>query len=250
MSDSPLVISDNTIVSLFGKYPWIIDVKGIGPGTCAILDLVPASLLTEATKASEAVKACLPPGWQAIIDLCMGRYTEHLRAHMDLFLKSGASQKWTARDVMRDLNKIVGAQHVLDGKFWEALLILVFGHFLGKDNIVINTQSPTGSRLRGLTDIEVQVGNGRFLFELTAKLGSNWKKCLPEHCVDGKQQPIFLVTPSFNLNPYWVDEMKEMKCQPVAVESLIDGVVHLDAIIDALKDEIKKFAEQKKTLTV
>jgi hypothetical protein len=248
--DNSIVIPADVTLTLLGAFSWIKDVKGIGPGTWAILDLIPASLVTGAATASDAVNATLSLGRQLITEMCMGRYTNHLRSHFDSFLKQGASEKWTAREIMRALNKIVGAQHALDGKFWEALMLIILAHFLGKDNIAINAQVPTGSKLRGLTDIEVHVGNGRFLFELTSCLGSNWKKCLPEHCVDGEQQPFFLLTPSFTLNPYWVEEMKEMKCQPVSISSLIDGVVHLDAIIDALKAEIKKIAEQNKTKTV
>lgn len=248
--DSTLV-DDSIVESLWGKFPFITDMKGFGPGAKSMLDLVPASTVTGASCPSEAVLGAFACIRQEIDRTCAGDFKGWMNASLSELIQDGLSQGWTVEQIMRRLNKFVGRQHALDGKLFEALIVIVLTHFLGAENITIYTQTPTGSDVGGHLDIEVQIGDGRFLIEVKTKLGNDWKRSLIEHQIGGEQQPYFLITVQANLKPHWIGVMKEKGCQPVSINpSMIPGVVHLDALVSALKKEIEKAKEQKATKTV
>jgi hypothetical protein len=255
MTDSKIVTND-VIMTLLGAHSYIADVYGFGKGTCEVLDRVPLTTLTECKTASEAGQKCFGAIRQIIDEICANDYKGWMRIIMDDLLQEGEAKGWTIRDIMKRLNRIVGKQHALDGKLFEALIIIILTHFLGRENVELVTQAATGARLGGRTDIEAVVGGGRFLIEAKTKLGVDWKRSIIEHCVmDGKgnyvQQPFFLVTEGFTLKESWVKEMKDMGCQPVTLyPSVVSGVIHLDALVGALKKEIEKAKEPKKTSTV
>lgn len=245
------IIDDSIVETLWGAFPFITDLKGFGPGVRAMLDQVPASTVKNATSVSAATQAAFT-ALRGVIDReSATNFKGWMNASLSELIQDGLSQGWTVEQIMRMLNKFVGRQHALDGKLFEALIVIVLTHFLGKENITIYTQTPTGADVGGHLDIEVQIGDGRFLIEVKTKFGNDWKRSLIEHQIGGKQQPYFLITVQANLKPHWIEVMKEKGCQPVSVyPSLIPGVVHLDALVAALKKEIEKVKEQKKTSTV
>jgi hypothetical protein len=256
MSDKTVDATDVKVISLLDVFPWILTLAGFGKGIGAVLSQIAATTVTEAKTASEAVLNALAAGKDVIAEMCSNDFKRWINLCMSEFIQEAQSQGWTVRKIMRELNKVVGKQHALDGKLLEALVIIALAQFLGKENLVFSTQTITGSRLGGHTDVEVAIGDGRFLLEPKSFLGVDWKRAIIEHAVQNDkgetvQQPFFLITPSVSLKAQWVEEMKNLNCQPVSISpSVIDGVIHLDALVAALKKEIDRVAEQKKNLTV
>jgi hypothetical protein len=256
MSDSNIIISDDVVLSLFGAFPQIADVFGIGKGTCGIFDQVPASEIMDVKLPSEAAQRAYGAGSRVINGMCAGDFKAWTRQNVDEMLLTGTSERWNAREIMRNLNRFVGKQHALDGKFLEGLVMMIVIHFIGQNNVVFHTQAPTGSRVGGHTDIEVDTGDGRFLLEVKTQMGVDWKRTLIEHQItDDKgemtHQPFFLITLSNNLKACWIDEMIAQNCQPVSINFCeTKGVVSLDSLIKALQMKIAEVKEQKKTLAV
>ena len=247
-------MSDNTtnvIWMLYDAHAYITDLKGFGDGVKSILNQIRESLLTESKTPSEAFAKIWAETRRIIDRVCGENFKGWVNIVLSELINDGLANGWTIPDIMRRLNRIVGKQHALDGKLFEAITIIILNHFLGKENITISTQVVTGADVGGHLDVEVKVGQDRFLIEVKTQLGSDWKRSIIEHLVDGQQQPYFLLTETVILKPHWVEEMKKKNCQPVSINpSLIPGVVHLDALINALKKEIEKVKEQPNTKTV
>lgn len=251
MADSNTVVTTDVIRTLWDAHSYLADMKGFGKGTEGILGEVPETLLTESKTPSEAFIKIWAEVRRIIDRLCVGNFKGWMNTVLSELIQDGLSNGWTIIDIMRRLNRIVSKQHALDGKLFEAIVVIILTHFLGKDNITISTQVPTGADLGGHLDVEVKIGKDRFLIEVKTQLGSDWKRSIIEHLVDGKQQPYFLLTDTVALKPHWVEEMKKKNCQPVSINpSLITGVVHLDALVNALKKEIERAQEQSGTMTV
>ena len=234
-------ITKGVQTSLLAKWPEIRELKGVGP---VISDRVLSSISKEAfnvKKASQALLNSFIAGNTIIKNIMADRNKEWVSEVTARLLKTGADNGWTIEEIARNMNSVVGQQHVLDGLLLEALVPMCVWHFLGKKNVKIYTQVPTGAKLGGRTDTEFHIGNGRFLMELKTLLGSDWKRHITEHFVNGKQLPFFLLTLGFNLREFWVKEMKEFHCQPVTVyPSVVPGVISFDSFIAELKKEIER----------
>ena len=246
--------------SLLDAFGWVKELTGFGDQTALVMDAVDASTILGAPTAGVALENAYYACKNVIGTGCAYNFQSWMAAVSDMFFKKGTAQGWTFSEIMSQLNRIVGQQHSLDGKLFEACVIMVLAHFLGKENLEFRTQQQTGSDFGGHTDVEVWVGDGHFLFEVTAALGSNWKRYVVEHWVPVTDdqgnvnivhQPYFLVTPGFTLKERWLSAMDKVKCQPVSVKpSVLMGVASFDSVVDALKREIEKAKEQNRTQTV
>jgi hypothetical protein len=250
---------DPNFISIWELWAWLLlALRGYGKEVRKIFSVIPADKLTSAKRPSEALinlfTAC-----KLVIDTgCSAMMKKYMAMSIDDLINIGIAKNWTPAEVMRQINKVVGKQHALDGKLFEACIAIVMIHFLGKELVKIRTQERTGSRFGGLSDIIVYIGAWHCILEAKTKLGSDWKRHVLEHLVPKKdekgdvvrdssgkiimtQEPYFLVAPSFELKGEWVDEMLASNCQPVSVsESPLLGVVSFDSVIDALRVEINK----------
>ena len=252
--------NDNPGLSLLDVFPQVLEHSGFSDQTALIMDNVLASEITSAPTPAIALENSYYACKKVISAGGAYNLQDWMSVSMDSFLKTGGAKGWTVDEIMAQLNRIVGQQHSLDGKLFEACIIMTLTHFLGKGNVEFKTQQATGSDFGGHSDIEVWTRRSHFLVEATTRLGSNWKRYVVEHWVPVtddhgnvtmEHQPYFLVTPGFNLKERWLSAMDKVKCQAVSIRpSVLMGVAHFDAFVDALKREIEKERVADQTQTV